>query len=478
MIGLRRYSNLAQSGADSLERLPEHWEVRKLGQMGRFFKGSGGSKADETATGVPCVRYGDLYTCHDVFIVESKGRINAEVAESSYTRINHGDVLFAGSGEALDEIGKSAVNLIGNPAYCGGDVIVFRPSIEVDPRFLGYATDCRTAVFQKARFGRGITVMHIYANELKYLTILLPPLPEQHAIVRCLDDASQRIRRYIRAKERLIELLDERTRALIHEAVTGRIDVRTGQPYPAYKNFEAEWFGRVPKHWEVKRLKYLTRFVNGFAFKPSEWRDEGTPIIRIENLNGSSAFNYTDRTDLPEALRIQTGDIMFAWSGNRGTSFGSFRWDRAFDGYLNQHIFKLTEYALFRGYFFYLLRAVTKNVEDNAHGIIGLVHITKAALGAIAVPVAPREEQDFIATWLDEELARIERAARQAARQIKLLDEYRTRLIADVVTGKLDVRVATAKLREEEPSEAGTGQHDSDPIEHTHTHQNTKPQRR
>ncbi len=147
---------------------------------------------------------------------------------------------------------------------------------------------------------------------------------------------------------------------------------------------------------------------------------------------------------------------MFAWSGNRGTSFGSFRWDRDFDGWLNQHIFKLTEYALCRGYFFHLLRAVTKKVEDNAHGIIGLVHITKPALGAIAVPVAPAEEQAFIAAGLDEGLAKIDRAARQAVTQIRLIEEYRTRLIADVVTGKLDMREAAARLPGTDPH-AGDG---------------------
>ena len=274
----------------------------------------------------------------------------------------------------------------------------------------------------------------------------VPPRGVQRTIVRFLDHADQRIQRYIRAKERLIELLEEQKQAIIHQAVTGQIDVRTGQPYPAYKDSGVEWLGEVPEHWEVKKLKYLTRFVNGIAFKPSEWRDTGIPIIRIENLNGGNAFNYTDREGLPEQLLIRPGDIVFAWSGNRGTSFGSFRWDRDFAGYLNQHIFKLTQYALEREYFHYMLRAVTKHVEDNAHGIIGLVHITKPALGAVAVPVAPRAEQGRIASWLDEQLSRSTHAMDQVSRQIDLLREYRIRLIAEVVTGELDVREAAASL--------------------------------
>ena len=322
---LKPYPAYRDSGVEWLGKVPEHWELRRLGAFGWFFKGNGGTKADETEEGVPCIRYGDLYTRHEFFITESKSRVSPHRAET-YTPVCYGDVLFAGSGETLEEIGKSAVNMIGGPVVCGGDVIVFRPTIDLDAAFIGWSTDCRQAASQKARMGRGITVMHIYSSNLKDLAVALRPSPNNGPSPAFWPTPIAASGATSGRKERLIELLEERKRALIHEAVTGRIDVRTSQPYPAYRDSGVEWLGKVPEHWEVKRLKYLTRFVNGFAFKPSEWRDEGTPIIRIENLNGGKAFNYTDRTDLPDELLIQTGDIVFAWSGNRGTSFGSFRW--------------------------------------------------------------------------------------------------------------------------------------------------------
>ena len=219
------------------------------------------------------------------------------------------------------------------------------------------------------------------------------------------------------------------------------------KPYPAMKDSGVEWLGEVPEHWEVRRLKQLTRFVNGLAFKPSDWAAEGVPIIRIQNLNGSNEFNYTTREDLPNSLLIQPGELLFAWSGNRGTSFGSFIWDRDFPGYLNQHIFKLTGYSLDRVYFSHMLRAVTRHVEDEkTHGIIGLVHVTKPELGRVLVPVAPIKEQIAIVEYLDQATADLDTTISRAEREIELLNEYRTRLIADVVTGKLDVREAAAAL--------------------------------
>ena len=115
--------------------------------------------------------------------------------------------------------------------------------------------DCRPAATQKATMGRGITVMHVYGTQLKYLTIPLPPLVEQSAIVRFLDHTDRRIRTYIRAKQRLIALLEEQKQAIIHQAVTGQIDVRTGQPYPAYKPSGTGRLGDVPNHWMVSRVK-------------------------------------------------------------------------------------------------------------------------------------------------------------------------------------------------------------------------------
>jgi len=264
--------------------------------------------------------------------------------------------------------------------------------------------------------------------------------------VRFLDWANGRLERAIRAKRKVIALLGEQKQAIIHRAVTRGLD-----PSVPLKPSGIPWLGDIPQHWEVRKLKHLTRFVNGLPFKPGDWKSTGVPIIRIQNLNGSEAFNYTDRAGLPDELLIQPGDLMFAWSGNRGTSFGSFEWTRGFPGYLNQHIFKLVGYTLPRRYFYYLLRAVTRHVEEQAGGIIGLVHVTKPELGSVYVPIAPEGEAVALAQEIDVETAEVARAISRLEREIELLREYRTRLVADVVTGKLDVREAAARLPDEAP---------------------------
>lgn len=289
-------------------------------------------------------------------------------------------------------------------------------------------------------YGSGLRQMLDF-SQLKRIPFALPSMAEQAAIVHFVAALDSRVQRFIATKERLIELLAEEKQEIVHRAITCGLDASV-----SLKSSGVEWLGDVPAHWRVVPLRYLARFHNGFAFKPADWGSEGTAIIRIANLNGSEDFNYTSREDVPERLRIRRGDLLFAWSGNRGTSFGSFVWDRDFDGYLNQHIFKVDGFDLDPTYFAHLLRAVTRHVEEQAHGIIGLVHITKSKLGSIRVPVAPPEEQGMIARAIDEETSRASAIQSRARREISLIREYRGRLVADVVTGKLDIREAVASL--------------------------------
>ncbi len=219
------YPAYKASGVKSLGPVPGHWEVQQLGRFGQFFKGAGGTKDDEVEHGVPCVRYGDLYTTHEFFVTNSRAYVTEERA-AAYAPIRYGDVLFAGSGETIDEIGKSAVNLLSTHACCGGDIIVFRPCIGCNAKFLGYAADSWAASNQKSTMGRGITVMHIYGTSLKYVRVVLPPVPEQTSIVGFLDRFAEEVKRATAQTQSEIDLLREYRTRLIADVVTGKLDVR------------------------------------------------------------------------------------------------------------------------------------------------------------------------------------------------------------------------------------------------------------
>ena len=223
--GLNPSVHLESSDVEDLDDVPVHWQTVQLARIGRFSKGSGGTKEDEVSHGLPCIRYGDIYSRYKFHIDCSSSYIGHERA-CDYTQIKYGDILFTGSGESIEEIGKSVVNLLDEDAYCGGDVILFRFEVAVNPRFAGYALDCFQNACQKSRAGRGITVMHVYSTQLKYIHVALPPLHEQASIVEYLDEVTTDIDAALARTRRQIELVEEYLTRLIADVVTGRLDVR------------------------------------------------------------------------------------------------------------------------------------------------------------------------------------------------------------------------------------------------------------
>ena len=459
MSDVKPYSAYRASGKGWLGEVPEHWDVRRLGATGRFFKGKGGTKADETEGGLPCVRYGDLYTKHESFITESKACVAHDRA-AAYSRIRYGDVLFAGSGETLEEIGKSAVNLISGSAVCGGDVIVFRPTIDLDAKFIGWSTDCRQAVSQKACMGRGITVVHIYSSELKRLLVPLPPLPEQTAIARFLDHADRRIQRYIRAKERLIKLLEEQKQAIIHQAVTGQIDVRTGQPYPAYKDSGVEWLGEVPEHWCERPLKRVARIDNSGSYGEEPAGSECVlPVATTAQIDRDGQFSVGDMPQRgfsvkdAERYRCEVGDILVVKSSGSIFNVVSGKAgmvdegcpEFAFSNFLlrvvadRRAIAPRLLFALLGGWL--TRERVKRMVTGSTYPNLRVGEYVSALL-----PIPPRAEQSALIRFLDHATKKARAAISKTHQEIDLLLEYRTRLIADVVTGKLDVREVAAAL--------------------------------
>lgn len=429
-----RYPKYKPSGVEWLGDVPAHWEMMRLRQLGRLLKGSGGSKEDLAEAGTPCIRYGDLYTTFSFHITKARGFVTAD-REPDYTPIETGDVLFAASGEKLAEIGKSAVNLLTTPAVCGGDVVILRPEVEVDSRFLGYACDAPTAAMQKASMGRGTTVKHIYPDELRLLLLALPPLPEQRAIAAFLDRETVKIDGLVDEQRRLVELLKEKRQAVISHAVTKGLD-----PKAPMKPSGVEWLGDVPAHWAVMRLEHVAEFVWGKAHEPFV-DDAGHHVCvtaRFISTNGEAARYCTQ--SLAPARR---GDILMVMSDlPNGRALA-----RAFlvaDGRsyaINQRVCAV---RLLQGDPAYFAMQLDRNrrllAEDDG---ANQTHLSNHDFTKLTVLVPPPAEQTAIGASVGDLRARFDALSTEAEAAITLLQERRSALISAAVTGQIDVRNAT-----------------------------------
>ncbi|MCF6204968.1 MAG: restriction endonuclease subunit S [Methylococcaceae bacterium] len=161
--------------------------------------------------------------------------------------------------------------------------------------------------------------------------------------------------------------------------------------------------GVIPEDWDVKKIGQLCKLINGRGFKPFEWERDGLPIIRIQNLNGSDEFNYY-RGIYDKKIKVTNGQLLFAWSGSRGTSFGPHIWYGAV-GLLNYHTWKVmvNEDKIEPSFFLHALKQLTKFIEDNAHGASALVHTQKWEMEGFkfALPLA-KTEQTAIAKALSD----------------------------------------------------------------------------
>jgi len=277
-------------------------------------------------------------------------------------------------------------------------------------------------------------------SDLANLRILAPPLPEQTAIVRFLDYVDRLIRRYILAKQKLIKLFEEYRQALIHEAVTGQIDVRTGQPYPAYKDSGVQWLGKVPRHWDVvaghvcfvERKQPNIGLMETTVLSLSYGRIVVKPVEKLRGLVPASFETYqiVDPGDIvcrPTDLQNDQNSLRFGLVRNRGiitSAYMSFRTTGRLDsnfGYLLLHAYDI------RKIFYGLGSGLRQNLDWRDFKRLPCL-------------VPPLTEQTAIVRFLEGQTARIDAAIAATRREIELLREYRERLIADVVTGKVDVR--------------------------------------
>lgn len=292
--------------------------------------------------------------------------------------------------------------------------------------------------------------------DFRYLPCCVPPFLEQKAIVSFLDHAVRRIRRYIHAKERLIELLEEQKQAIIHQAVTGQIDVRTGKPYPAYKNSGVEWLGKVPEHWEVRRFRTLgSGFTNGSTARQMERGVSDHRVSRIETIStGRVDFRrvgYLENITGIESYSLKPNDFLISHINSFDKVGNSARYGGQHPLVHGMNLIRVTPRNVVPKYLEYLLKTPLffGSMRRACKPAINQVSVTTIAIKAIHFPLPEFQVQHEIIEYLDKETNGIENAKRRHHQLIEFLREYRTRLIADVVTGKLDVRQAAANLPDE-----------------------------
>ena len=405
-----------------LGEIPEEWRLETMKniivstQLGTNTLGKEG-----VINGIPMLKMGNLtiggFNFDKVEYIESE-----ELEDNKEYILNNGDFLF-NTRNTLELVGKSATWNNQLPvAIFNSNIMRIKYKSNIDDFYMSYYFEDSAGWKHLKAIATGTTsVAAVYTKDLMKVKVKLPTLKEQQKISLVLSSVDEQIE----ITDNLIEKTKYLKKGLMQKLFTKGI---------GHSRFKDTEIGKIPEEWEVRRLGDIAEYINGKAFKPSDWSEEGLPIIRIQNLNGSNEFNYCNK-QVEEKYYIENNELLFSWSGSRGTSFGPFIWkgDKAV---LNQHIFKVElNEELNKSYCYFALKRITQDIEENAHGSAGLVHITKGELEKFKIPIPKELEQKKIASILSMADEQIE----QNKSKKEKLQELKKGLMQKLLTG--DIRV-------------------------------------
>ena len=445
---LKPYPAMKNSGVPWLGEVPRHWKIMPLKRIGRFSGGTGfpiflqGSLNEE----ILFIKVSDMNRLgNERLIVDSANTVSRKTAQDLGAQIfPKNTIVFPKVGGALLTNKRRFLT----QETCIDNNIMGCVVTGADARF---AFDL-LAWLDLARIAKPGPVPAISESEVREIRVAMPPLPEQNAIVRFLDHADRRFQRYIRAKQKLNALLEEQKQAIIHQAVTGQVDVRTGQPYPAYKPSGVKWLGDVPAHWKVTRVRQAADVLRGkFTHRP---RNDPSlyggpyPFIQTGEVARAEKAITTYRQTLNErglavSRMFPSGTLVMAIAANIG-DVAVLDFEACFPdsvvGFVPRH-------GVERDFLFYVFRAMKpellREAPVNTQGNLNIERIDSRG-----IPIASVGEQRLVVQHLEASTGMLDTLANQANHEVDLLREYRTRLVADVVTGKLDVRKSAESLPE------------------------------
>jgi type I restriction enzyme S subunit len=433
---LKPYPEYKDSGLPWLGRVPSHWEISPFSAVARLKSLVNQTQRELLSVYLQrgVVKFSD---------VDEKRTNGTSEDLSRYQAVDPGDFVLNNQQAWRGSVGVSAFSGIVSPAY-----LVLSLTKRYLPQYANFLfrDQCMVSQYLICSKGVGSIQRNLYWPQLKRVAVPIPPPSEQAAIVRFLDWANGRLERAIRAKRKVIALIHEQRQAIIHKAVTQGLD-----PNVPKRDSGIPWLGEIPAHWEVKRAKYL--FTESDE-RSAEGNEELLSVSHLTGVTPRSQKNITmfkaqsyagHKLCREDDLVVNT---MWAWMGALGTS--------RYRGIISP------AYAVYRprkknflvgGYIENLLRTkpYISNIICRSTGLrLSRLRLYPDMFFRLPVILPPYLEQQKIMDSVAAQTERLTIAIDRYEREITLLREYRTRLVADLVTGKLDVREMALSLPEED----------------------------
>ena len=426
---MERYSEYKDSGVKWLGEIPRHWEVRKAKYLWRESFAISENGSEEL-----------LSVSQYEGVTPSKGESRSESLKG-YKIVCENDLVINIMLAWLGGLGVSKCNGIVSPAYC-----IYKIIGNSNPRFLHYLYKTPLYLAEFARHSTGIVPSRwrMYTDDFGQVLTILPPRKEQEAIANYLDAATSKIDEAIGQQQKMIDLLNERKQIIINNAVTKGLDSNVPM-----KDSGVEWIGKIPEHWEVRKLGTIGSTINGVSHD-SSYFGEGEPFVSYSDVyknyslpkfvSGLAKSSKQER----RLFSVERGDVFFTRTSETAEEIGFTSTcletipNAVFAGFLIR--FRPNANVLDPNFSKYYFRAhIHRSYFVKEMNLVIRASLSQQLLKGVPILLPPLQEQSVIASYLDGKINEIDLCLKSKIKQISLLQERKQIIISDVVTGKVKV---------------------------------------
>jgi type I restriction enzyme S subunit len=444
---MKQYETYKDSGVEWIGDMPEGWIKSRIKYAGKIIGRigyRGYTVADIVSKGNGAVALSPSNIKNQQLQLETNTYVSWEkYEESPEIKIFKNDILIVKTGSTIGKI--AIVNETDEKLTLNPQLVVLK-DVRINSELMYYIAI--SSYFQKFFDvnSAGGSTPAISQEKINNFELVYPKSPEEQTqIANYLNHKTAQLDTLIAKKEQLISLLQEERTAMINQAVTKGLD-----PNVPMKDSGIEWLGEIPAHWEITRIKYIGNIVSGYSFKSEDFKDEGVRVMKISNIQ-TMRIDWTDDSYLPNSFleeysrfKINKGDLVFALTRPIiSTGIKASIVNENCEILLNQRnavLKPIPKLEIQWMYYMIFNEPFKQHFESLIDSTGQQPNISSTDIGNISIPLPTKQEQIFIINYIDFKEKEINKTIDSFTKEIELLKEYKTALISEVVTGKVDVR--------------------------------------
>ena len=436
---MKKYDNYKDSGIEWIGEIPEHWNINRLRNIADSIKTGSTPPSEEIQYFEPKdINWYGPGDFDDLILYDAKRKIsNLSIKENKCRLFPPNSILLIGIGATVGKVG-----IVSEASTSNQQINAIILKNEYNPKYYTYfISTIKDIIVMEAS---SATLPIFNQTQTKNIVLPVPEIFEQTTIANYLDHKTTQIDTLIFKKQQFITLLQEERTAVINQAVTKGLD-----PKVKMKDSGIEWLGEIPEHWKLMRVGSLSQCITGFAFKSDNFSFEnGIKIVRGDNVTenslrwGDKTRYWNEYSEVLDRFQLQKNDIVIGMDGSKVGKNYAYVEEKDLPLLLVQRVARIRSNSelIAKWIHFNIGTYNFKYYINLSKTDPAIPHITLKNITSYPICIPDINELNLIIEKLNSKLEKLDETLKKSKQEIELLKEYKTALISEVVTGKVDVR--------------------------------------